>query len=415
MRIGIVTDVSQAHRKWMDEAIAEAQYQDNTVTEMERVLSDKYDLIQYVYDDNLIKRLKEDRIDLVFNLSNGYHNHQDRGELPELLDREKIPYTGSNALGHRVCDDKSLASLLFEKNSINTPKTLRVNSVIDLVSEELDFPLLVKPNNEGSGRGITNESLVYSREELEEEVKKCLQAYTPPILVTEYIDGSEITLGILGFGQDAWALTPLEIDFSRLPDEVEKIYSFEVKHQLEDMVDYNIPPKMDDTVVGRIQELGLRAFRLLGLRDYARIDMRVRDGIPYILEINSLAGLNHESSDIVKTAAYEGLGYFQLLDTIIQGAMKRQNVSMNPKEESKGLDLLAQTRRRENERARKEDIEDHKKSGNMPLKADQEEEGNYPTWTELEEEIKLLESSLILSQERLVQIKKKFEEMREDR
>lgn len=374
MRIGIVRDVSQVHRKWLEEAIAESTYQKETVKEMGRILSRKYDVIHYVYDEELVGKLKEDKIDLVFNLANGYHNPQDRGELPALLDRYKIPYTGSSALGHGICDDKGMTSMLLEKYQIRTPKTFMLSSIHELDRHTFTYPLLIKPNNEGSGRGISNKSLVYTEKDLYLVVHQALNDYAPPILVTEYIDGAELTLGILGNGEDLTILPPLEIDFSNLPDGVEKIYSFEVKHEMEEDTNYYIPGRFSSEVLKEIEETGKSAYKLLELRDYARIDMRVRDGKAYILEINSLAGLNPHSSDIVKTAHYKGISYPDLLEKILQGAMKRYGIEMTPKDKPEVIKKIREMRQEENKIAHEEEVQIYREAGNLPLEEDKEQE-----------------------------------------
>ncbi|MCD1146736.1 ATP-grasp domain-containing protein [Peptoniphilus sp. KCTC 25270] len=368
MRIGIVTDVSQFRRKWLEEAMAEEMYQTNTVKEMKKVLSESFDVFHYVFDKDLVKKLKEDQIDLVFNLANGYKNHQDRGELPALLDREKIPYTGSNALGHGIADDKELASRVLEKNNIATPKTFAIQSVFDISRYQFDFPVLVKPNNEGSGRGITNKSIVYNKEDLQSLLQEMLDSYQPPVLVTEYIDGKEITVGALGNGEDVEILPILEIDFSELPDGVEKIYSFEVKHDFEENTHYYLPGRFSPEETQCIQSTAKKVFLSLGLRDYCRIDMRFKDGIPYVLEINSLAGINHESSDIVKMSEHIGMDYSELLNRIVKLAIDRYHLKDEGKEGNRDLQKLAQERMVENIQAREQDIEEHKKAGTLPQK-----------------------------------------------
>lgn len=414
MRIGIVSDVSQAHRKWLDEAIAESSYQEETVAKIGQVLSKKYNVIYYVFDNDLVDKLKEDKIDLVFNLANGYENHQDRGELPALLEEAGIPYTGSSSLGHRICDDKALTAALLEKNHIKVPKTMQIHSILDLAGLEATFPLLVKPNNEGSGRGISNKSLVYNEEELTQVVQECLDTYHPPILITEYIEGKEVTLGILGNGDKLRSLPPLEIDFSQLPDHMEKIYSFEVKHEMEDLTQYHIPGRFSPSVTQEIQKVGERAFRALGLRDYARIDMRVKEGIPYILEINSLAGLNHESSDIVKTAEYAGIQYPELLDRIVEGAMKRYGIPMTPKDSNAQVQEIVQIREEENIQAKEEEIQEYKEAGLLPIKEEDLQEVKNTSqgkWLKINESIENLEVELLEVHKKLSTIKELVKEM----
>lgn len=354
MRIGIVTDVSEVDRQTEKAARAEANYQKEVVRHLEEALSDGYDVIEYVFDDGIVQKLKDDAVDLVFNLANGRENINDRTELPTLLNGAEIPYTGSNALGHGIADDKALTAAILERNGIAHPKTAVASNPVALASIEVEYPAIVKPNREGSSRGITDASVVKDGEELFKETAK-LFAYAEDIVVCEYIDGREITVGVIGNGEDIQVLPAVEVDFSNVGKHA-KIFSFDVKH--EDLVDYHVPARLSEEERNIVEETAKKVYKLLQLRDYARIDMRIKDGKAYVLEANSLAGLHPEESDLVKAAEAAGMDYDALIQKIVEIAIRREELSDDGKHGD--VESIRKMRREENARAREIALEAHK-------------------------------------------------------
>lgn len=152
----------------------------------------------------------------------------------------------------------------------------------------------------------------------------------------------------------------------------------------------------------------------MGLRDYARIDMRVKEGCPYILEINSLAGLNHESSDIVKTAEYAEIQYPELLDRIVEGAMKRYEIPMTPKDAYAQVQELVQIREEENIQAKEEEIQEYKEAGLLPIKEEDLQEvknSSQGKCLKINESIESLEVELLEVHKKLSAIKDLVKEM----
>lgn len=348
MRIGIVRDVSQIHRKTEEAALAEQSYQDDVVESVTAALKDKYDVIDYVFDEHLLDKLAEDKIDLVFNLANGREDINDRTELPSLLKQAGIPHTGSGAMGHGVADDKALATAVLARNGIAHPETVVLESPVDLARLAPKYPVLVKPNNEGSSRGIGDDAVVRSDEELFRLVRKMF-AYNDKLLVTEYIEGKEVTVGVIGNGADVEVLPAVEVDFSNVSGNREKIFSFEVKH--EDDVEYHVPARLSDAERKTVEETAKKAFELLQIRDYCRVDMRIRDGKAYVLEVNALAGLHPESSDIIKMAKAAGYSYDAFIQKLAEIAIAREGLTDNGR--ANDAQDIAKQRAEENRLARK--------------------------------------------------------------
>ena len=142
-------------------------------------------------------------------------------------------------------------------------------------------------------------------------------------MIMEYIEGREFTVGLLGNGDDIQVLPILEIDLSGLPDGINKIYSFEAKFKFDEYVKYHLPARVDEETYKNMSEIAVKAYKSLGLRDYARVDIRLKNDIPYVIEVNSLPGLDKYNSDICKMAEKAGIKYDELIKRIVKMGLSR--------------------------------------------------------------------------------------------
>ncbi|MDI6600971.1 MAG: ATP-grasp domain-containing protein [Thermoanaerobacteraceae bacterium] len=324
MKIAIVTDRSREAVFPGEEGRHEDEQKRETASNIKEVLSKRFECIDLIADDNIITRLKEEKVDLVFNLCNGIRGDCKLAQLPAMLEFAGIPYTGSQVIGHTLALNKRYACRVFKSMGIPTPDFIPVYSVDELEGREIRFPEIVKPSDEGSGRGIHQDSLVFDMAALKKKVGDELSTYNPPIMVTEFIDGREFTVGVLGNGNNIEVLPIMEIGFDNIPEGMARFYSFEVKAFYGDKTTYRCPADIDKGLKERIEKIAIAAYRALSIRDYARVDMRVRDGVPYVLEVNSLPGLWKDFSDLPKMADVSGLGYDGLIMRIVDSALKRQ-------------------------------------------------------------------------------------------
>lgn len=185
--------------------------------------------------------------------------------------------------------------------------------------ENFPFPAFVKPVHEGSSKGIRFGSRVES-EAIARVVGDLLERYRQPVMVEEFIAGDEVTVGMVGN-------PPAVIGAMRIVPRQSTpffVYSLEVKRDWQNLVDYECPARLAPSVMREVTDSSLKAFEVLGCRDFARLDFRVRpDGTPYFLEINPLAGLNPRSSDLCILARKAGWSFDTLISGILNAALSR--------------------------------------------------------------------------------------------
>lgn len=326
MRIAIITDKSRKGFLPLNEALLEDKQKEETVKDLLEVLSKKYDCIRMTADDNIIKNLRYEKVDLIFNLCNGLVGDSKLAQLPALFEFLNIPYTGSSIMGHGLATNKNYSSTIFQASNVPTPKFFPVFNIKEIEDIDLEFPIIIKPNDEGSSRGIHQDSLVFNKEELYNKVKEELTLYNPPIILNEYIQGLELSIGIIGNGDYMRVLPIQELDLLQLPEEMHKFYSFEVKAYLKTHIAYHIPARLSENEYDLISTTAIKAFNSLGLKDYGRVDIIYSNGIPYVLEINSLPGLKIGQSSLYRMAEETDFGYEGLVYEIVESARKRYNI-----------------------------------------------------------------------------------------
>jgi D-alanine-D-alanine ligase len=275
----------------------------------------------------LLERLLADPPDFVFNFAEGHGVGRSReARVPAILEMLGIPYTGSDPLTLAVTLDKDCAKRLVQSAGVACPPGCVVHHPFTLTPQDIGksgmrFPIIAKPAWEGSSKGIRQNCLLDRPADLAPLLSSLGRSYEQPILLEEYIEGDELTVGILGNAE------PCILGMMRvLPREPTDrfIYSLEIKREFQKLVRYEYPPKLPQATLDTIADAALKAYRVLGCRDVSRVDFRVRDGVPYFLEVNPLPGLNPETSDLVILARLVGWSYPQLIQAIFQAALDRQ-------------------------------------------------------------------------------------------
>ncbi len=266
--------------------------------------------------------------DFVFNFAEGTGVSRSReARVPAVLEMLGIPFTGSDPLTMALTLDKDCAKTIVAAAGVQVPRSVLLpaeHTLGDVGAKiaALTFPLVIKPAWEGSSKGIRAKCLVKSAADLADVVASLRNDHRQPILLEEYIDGDELTVGVYG----NWPARILGIMrvVPRFPVE-QFIYSLEIKRDYRRLVKYECPAPLPVEVTARVEKATYAAFAALGCRDIARVDFRVRDGIPFFLEVNPLPGLNPDDSDLVIMANLVGWSYAKLIETIVEAALKRHN------------------------------------------------------------------------------------------
>jgi D-alanine-D-alanine ligase len=276
----------------------------------------------------LLQQLLADPPDFVFNFAEGQGVSRAReARVPAVLEMLGIAYTGSDPLTMAVTLDKDCARRLVASAGVLVPRGLVLapgKSAQPVIAADLPFPLIVKPAWEGSSKGIRSKCLVHDPDELAEAVTLVRRDHCQPILVEEFIDGDELTVGILG-NDPAEILAVMRV----VPNEPTRhfVYSLEIKRDFRKLVKYECGV-LAAPLEKAVRDAAMTAFQALGCRDVARIDFRLRKGKPYFLEVNPLPGLNPESSDLVIMAELCGWTYARLVETIMEAALARHGPSL---------------------------------------------------------------------------------------
>ena len=278
------------------------------------------------------KKLKK-KIDLVFNYSEGLYGRDREAQVPAMLEMLQIPYTGGSPLSYAIGLNKTKTKEILVCYGLATPRWEVFKTGREKLAKNLKFPLIAKPQSEGSSKGLFVENLVNNKKQLLKIVKKLLKEYQQPVLVEEFLEGREFTVGILGCPPKV--LPIIEVKFDELPKGMPKFDHFEAKW-LYDNPKFKADPlvcpaKIPKKLEKEIEKLVLKAFNVLEMADWARFDIRLdKKGRPNILEVNCPAGLNpdpKENSRFPRAAQVFGLSFNQLLQEIIDSACRRRGIN----------------------------------------------------------------------------------------
>lgn len=297
-------------------------------------------------DHTLYDRLREVQPDFCFNICEGHFGDSREAQVPALLEMLRIPYTGSGVLTLALTLDKPMTKRVLAYHDLPTPAFQTFERVNEPLDPRLAFPLFVKPSREGTGMGVSAESIVRDEAQLRRQLQLLFERYDQPVLAEQFIDGREITVGVVGnlASPVAWRLPddeharrvqrgltflpPLEIDLASYDPAEGGVYTSRIKTDLVDEFHYFCPAPLDDALLAQLNFLTAATFRVTGCRDVARVDFRLDrhdNDKPYILEINPLPGLNPAYSDLCIEARAAGWSYEELVNRILDEAVARNN------------------------------------------------------------------------------------------
>jgi D-alanine-D-alanine ligase len=301
-------------------------------------------------------RLKDLNIDIAFNTCEGFRGDSREAQVPALLEMLGIPYTAAKVLGLALTLDKAMTKRVLQQHGLATPRFQEFFASTDTLHPNLRFPLFAKPNREGTGKGITEKSILHNETELREYVAYLLKTYEQTVLVEEYVDGRDLTCGLVGNLAPHAAAAPIplealkakgdeigvdyegvhffpisEVDYTVYEPGTEPVYSNKLKVTLADKYRALCPAPLSEDLAAEVRRQTLEVFRHTQSLDTARVDFRMdrRTGVLQILEINSLPGMT-PISDLTLCAEAEGWTHADLVAAVMDAAIRRHGLTPRP-------------------------------------------------------------------------------------
>jgi D-alanine--D-alanine ligase len=264
------------------------------------------------------RALMASNVDVVFNIAEGMVGRSREGQVPSLCELLGVPYTGSDSATLSICLDKGLTKRVLA--DVDTP-AFQVLVTGREKLRPLRYPVIVKPNQEGTSKGITKTSVCDDETRVREVVRELIERYGQPALVEEYIAGRELTVGLLGERRPR-VLPPMEVVFLTQSDR--PVYDYECKQHWQQHVRYECPAPLTKSELRAVERTCRSTFMALRCRDVARVDLRLTDdGRVIVLEVNPLPGLTPDYSDLCLIANGAKIDYRTLIAQILSGAIKR--------------------------------------------------------------------------------------------
>jgi D-alanine-D-alanine ligase len=261
-----------------------------------------------------------ERWELVFNICEGVAGFGRESQVPALLEAYGVPYTFSDPLVSALTLHKAMAKHVARACGVPTPDFALASNEREARAIDLPLPLFVKPVAEGTSKGIDGASLVTSRSALAASVAALAARYRQPVLVERFLPGREFTVGVLGTGPSARVLATLEVVLREGADA--QVYSYRNKVEWRELVAYRL---LEPGALAReVEQVALAAWRSLGCRDAGRVDVRLdAAGRAQMIEVNPLAGLAPDHSDLPIMATLKGIDYRSLIAAILDCACGR--------------------------------------------------------------------------------------------
>lgn len=290
-------------------------------------------------NEDLPFALKKFKPDICFNIAEGLGGDAREAQIPALLEMMHIPYTGSRVQTNAISLDKTLTKRIWRDRRLPVAPFQEFIAGDEPLRPDLNFPLFVKPAREGTGMGVDLNAIVKNESELRERVHWVIEKYEQPALVETFLPGREFTIGIMGrpnaracshhpdwYDKDGFHRFPvLELDSSR--SVTPNVYSQAAKSKSvgeDGAPGYLCPAQIEPEFAKKLQYLAWRAHILLGALDVSRTDVRLdAEGIPRLMEINTLPGLTPDYSDLCLQASAEGISYTDLILEILYLAATR--------------------------------------------------------------------------------------------
>jgi D-alanine-D-alanine ligase len=323
LRIGFTFNVKRVDSKSGNDTEAEYDAPETIDAIRDALEGYGHQVIPFEATAELPRQLMQTPVDLVFNIAEGVAGRNREAAVPALCELMGIPYTGSDAATLSIALDKALSKRVLMQHGILTAEFQVMETGRERLSTKLKFPLIIKPNQEGSSKGVSaSASVVDDEESLRIVVRELIERYRQPALIEVYIPGREFTVGLLGDRRPR-VLPPMEILFKDKGNE-RPVYDFQIKQEWEKHVSYQCPAHLTPVELKAIERVCRETFAALDCRDVARVDLRLTPkGEFYVIEVNPLPGLTPGYSDLCLIATAAGIEYRTLIGEILEGGLKR--------------------------------------------------------------------------------------------
>ncbi len=337
MKIGIAFDLAPSGPmpEGPDDRFEEFDRPETVEAIADVIRGEGHDVVLLGDGREFLARVMAEPPDFVWNLAEGEGVGPSReSRVPAVLEMLAIPFSGSGPATLGATLDKEFAKRIVA-NVVHVPFGYTVvpgaeATLLPLCLEQMErqvgYPLILKPSCEGSSKGIRAGSLVRDHARALEVYRGLVADYDQPVMVEEFVEGDEVTVGLVGQAEGALDVIGTMKVIPKSPDR-DFVYSLEVKRDWRNRVRYETPARFAPEVQALIEQSARDAFRALRCRDVARVDFRVRDGIPYFLEANPLPGLAPGVSDLVILAEGHGIGYAELIRKILHASLARVGLS----------------------------------------------------------------------------------------
>jgi D-alanine--D-alanine ligase len=324
LRVGLAFNMKRIESHAGDDREAEYDAPETIQSITQAIESHGHVVVPLEATQDFPRALTASKVDVVFNIAEGMAGRSREAQVPSLCELLGVPYTGSDPATLSICLDKGLAKRLLV--DIDTP-AFQVLVTGREKLRPLRYPVIVKPNQEGTSKGITGKSVCDDEPRLREVARELIERYGQPALVEEYVFGREFTVGLLGERRPR-VLPPMEVVF--LSKNERPVYDYECKQDWQKHVRYECPARLTKDELRAIERTCKSTFMTLGCRDVARIDLRLRpDGRVCVIEVNPLPGLTPDYSDLCLIANGAKTDYRTLIGEILSGAIKRWQSKQN--------------------------------------------------------------------------------------
>lgn len=330
-KIGVTYNLKHAESSPENAPDAQAEYDSmDTVLAIESAIRKLgHQTVPLEADETLPQRLLQEKPDLVFNIAEGRGGRGREAQVPALLNLFTIPFTGSDETTLCLSLDKALTKRILSTYQIPTPRYRLYSPGESIRTAGLKFPVIVKPNAEGSSKGIADVCIAESSMELKSLVRRNFELYGGAVLAEEFISGREFTVGLLGNGENLRVFPPMEIVYHKSPIEGYNVYNYTVKQEYQSYVTYRCPAEIPDAMEQEMIRLSKKIFSSLNCRDFARIDFRADEtGKLYFIEINPLPGLAPHYSDYPMLAEFCGVSHEELVGAVLQAGASRAGLRL---------------------------------------------------------------------------------------